>query len=141
MKVLFVCRGNVGRSQMAEAFFNSKTSNHKAVSAGTHSLNLDGRVSYAGDRIEYIAPNISRCMKDKGIDISNKISKQLCKYTSDSADLIVWITDRDSVPDYLKYREIIYWDVKDAVGTSYEKHCLVRDKIKILVDKLILDLG
>ncbi len=141
MEVLFVCRGNVGRSQMAEAFFNSRISKHKAISAGTNSLNLEGGISYAGDKIGDISSNIVRCMKDEGIDISTQISKQLCKYTTNSVDLVVWITDRESVPDYLKNKKMIYWDVEDAAGTSYEHHCFVRDKIKTLVDKLLLDLG
>ena len=35
MKVLFVCRGNVGRSQMAEAYYNFFTKSNMATSAGT----------------------------------------------------------------------------------------------------------
>ncbi|MBI2045321.1 hypothetical protein HYT23_04655 [Candidatus Pacearchaeota archaeon] len=34
MKILFVCKGNVGRSQIAEALF-SKYSQHQVMSAGT----------------------------------------------------------------------------------------------------------
>src|SRR3989344_5808999 len=41
MKILFVCRGNVGRSQMAEALF-SNYSNHKVYSAGTKVYENEG---------------------------------------------------------------------------------------------------
>ncbi len=34
MKVLFICRANVGRSQMAEAIFNKFSEGNLAVSAG-----------------------------------------------------------------------------------------------------------
>ena len=34
MKVLFICEGNMMRSQMAEAFYNSMTKSNDASSAG-----------------------------------------------------------------------------------------------------------
>lgn len=33
-KILFICSGNVGRSQIAEAFYNDFTESHNALSAG-----------------------------------------------------------------------------------------------------------
>ncbi len=37
MKILFVCWGNVGRSQMAQAYYNHFTKSNDAFSAGTDS--------------------------------------------------------------------------------------------------------
>lgn len=37
-KILFVCYGNVGRSQMAEAYYNHFTKSTKAISAGTDKI-------------------------------------------------------------------------------------------------------
>jgi protein-tyrosine-phosphatase len=34
MKVLFICKGNVGRSQMAEAFYNKLSKNEEVFSTG-----------------------------------------------------------------------------------------------------------
>ena len=42
MKVLFVCLANVGRSQMAEAFFN-RLSRHQAGSAGSRVSAQEGQ--------------------------------------------------------------------------------------------------
>ena len=42
MKVLFVCVANVGRSQMAEAFFN-RISAHEATSAGSQVGDKEGQ--------------------------------------------------------------------------------------------------
>ena len=42
MKILFVCKGNVGRSQMATALFN-KMSKIKASSAGTNVKEDEGQ--------------------------------------------------------------------------------------------------
>ena len=44
MKVLFVCKSNIGRSQMAEAFFNKFSKNHKAISAGISTENHAGKM-------------------------------------------------------------------------------------------------
>ncbi len=42
MKVLFVCVANVGRSQMAEAFFN-RLSDHQATSTGSRVGHKEGQ--------------------------------------------------------------------------------------------------
>ena len=34
-EVLFICQGNVGRSQMAEGFYNHHRGENQAISAGT----------------------------------------------------------------------------------------------------------
>lgn len=61
--VLFVCVGNSGRSQMAEAFFNAKAlEGFYAISAGTKSE-------------KEVNPLVVEVMKEKGIDISSKKPK------------------------------------------------------------------
>lgn len=42
LDVLFVCRANLGRSQMAQAMFN-RLSKHQSTSAGTMVLEMDGQ--------------------------------------------------------------------------------------------------
>ncbi len=95
MKVLFVCRGNVGRSQMAEAFFNHYSRNHSATSAGINGL------KYSQRRIGDLSEEAVRCMQEKGIDISGKTPRQLTREVADESELVVWIADRNAVPDYL----------------------------------------
>ena len=57
MKVLFICKANVGRSQMAEAIFNNFTMGKaSAISAGVDPG------SYEGKMIEEVGPNVAACM-------------------------------------------------------------------------------
>lgn len=65
-KILFVCYGNVGRSQMAEAYYNHFTKSTKVISAGTDPTTS---ARYSKPSLEII-----KVMKEEGIDISkNKV--------------------------------------------------------------------
>ncbi len=62
--VLFICEGNVGRSQMAEGLFNHFSLSNKAISAGVIDI---------GSKYNYLPrEDIVKAMKEKGIDISNQ---------------------------------------------------------------------
>jgi arsenate reductase len=64
-KVLFICVGNAGRSQMAEAFFNHLASEKaQAFSVGTNPASI-------------VDPVVIELMKEVGIDISDKHPKNL----------------------------------------------------------------
>jgi protein-tyrosine-phosphatase len=135
MNVLFVCYGNVGRSQIAEAFFNSATEKHTAMSAGVIGEDL----SYGVLGMDF-GENIVRCMDEKGFDLRGNKPKGLHPRITEKSDLIIWMAPKEDVPTYLNNAKIIYWDVQDPGNASHEICCEVRDKIKNLVDKLIGDL-
>ena len=60
--MLFICKFNVGRSQMAEAIFDS-LANGKATA---NSAGVD-HGSYEGKRIAAVGPNVAMCIKDRKI--------------------------------------------------------------------------
>ena len=70
MKVLFVCVANVGRSQMAEAFFNL-LSEHHGESAGTMADEILARHAVPTNRLADCPPMgqmTLRCMReDEGL--------------------------------------------------------------------------
>ena len=68
MKVLFVCKGNVGRSQMAEAFYEKYSKNKNVKSAGYDPGYWVGRNL---DMTKYVKV----CMNEENINVRNKISK------------------------------------------------------------------
>jgi protein-tyrosine-phosphatase len=66
MKILFVCEGNMMRSQMAEAFYNSLTNSNDATSAGAIAETKD-----------HISKRAIEAMADIGIDATSLKPKQL----------------------------------------------------------------
>ena len=134
MKVLFVCKSNVGRSQMAEAFFNKLSKKNIGSSAGISEL-------FSGKKLENIAGKIIKWMKEEEINISEKFPKQLTKSIANNSDLVVWIAPEEKIPEYLLNKNIIFWNVKDAGGKTYKFHCFTKDKIKKLVKELVKKIG
>ncbi|MBN2100022.1 MAG: arsenate reductase ArsC, partial [Dehalococcoidia bacterium] len=75
--VLFVCVGNSGRSQMAEAFFNQAAGGKaRAISAGTNPASA-------------VDPKTIEVMREVGIDISAAKPKALTMDMLDQADRVV----------------------------------------------------
>lgn len=134
MKVLFVCRTNIGRSQVAEAFYNEFSKKHTATSAGTQT-NEDGMPL----GILRGANEIVSCMKNEyGLDVTNKNVKFLQMKMLESADLVIVMAERETLPDYLrKFSKVIYWDVEDPTGKPYQEACFIIEQIKRKVEELV----
>ena len=137
MKVLFICKANVGRSQMAEAIFDSlakgkATANSAGVDPG----------SYEGKRIAVVGPNVIACMKDIKLDVSDKVSKKLAKDMSNGADVVVSMVSKDMLPSYLQSSaKLVLWDIKDPKFMDYAGHVAIRDQIYKKVKKLVKELN
>jgi arsenate reductase len=127
--ILFVCVGNSGRSQMAEAFFNHfSTGRLVAMSAGTRPA---ASVSHAA-----IA-----AMAELGIDISAQRPKPLTEQMIQQADrIIVMGCDvMESCP--AGFRPSEDWGLEDTQGQPLEKVRLIRDQIRERVLTLLTELG
>lgn len=143
MNVLFVCRGNVGRSQIAEAFFKQLTENkHSAISAGTEALgskgeNLDGMLLRERESSKYVI----ECMKEVGIDISDNFINRLTTEMVKNADRIFVMVKPDTTPEFLKENsKVIYWDIKDPDEQPLEYYRRIRDQIKDFIEESIKDI-
>ena len=137
IKVLFICKGNVGRSQMAEAIFNSLASN-KAIAT---SAGVDPG-SYEGKRISEAGPNVTACMKDIGLNVSDKVSKKLTKDMYNSADVIVSMVNKDVLPSHLQSSaKLVLWDITDPKSMDYAGHVAIRDRIYKKVKGLVKELN
>jgi protein-tyrosine-phosphatase len=134
MKILFVCRANVGRSQIAEAFFNRLSKKNTGFSAGTHAG------IYQGKPVKEFDP-VMRCMAELGYDLSEKVSKQITPKMAKEADKIIVLNDKADMPSYVELSKVELWDVEDGKDRSYEFHCRMRDKIKVLVEELVREIG
>jgi len=125
--ILFICKGNSGRSQMAEVFFNSLSKTGKAISAGT---NPD----------KEIHPWTIQVMKEIGIDVSQQKPKLLTDRLMKKANRII-VMDSDllkNIPfEYLSKLES--WQIEKLLGKPIEQIRKIRDQIKKRVEQLVKD--
>ncbi|MGV8172282.1 MAG: low molecular weight phosphatase family protein [Candidatus Woesearchaeota archaeon] len=129
-KILFVCYGNIARSQMAAAYYNKYTNSGNASSAG---------VSYdAGITHKYPTPDIVKIMLEDGVDISKSVVKGITKKMVDDADRIIIMCDLDDCPRYvLSSEKVKHVPTADPYSVSIEYARSVRDDIKRMVLGLI----
>jgi len=125
--VLFVCVGNSGRSQMAEAFFNRLSKTWKAISAGTKPD-------------EKITPYTVLVMKEVGLELGKRRPKLLTQEMMQRADRIVALgCGTDVFPsDYLA--KVEDWKTEELYGKPIEKVRDIRDDIEKKVKSLIVEL-
>ena len=123
--VLFVCVGNAGRSQMAEAFFNHLAQGKaQAISAGTSPA-------------QEIDPKVVQLMQEVDIDVSHHKPKLLTSDMLNQADLIV--TMGCGVEDLCPatFAETQDWGLNDPKGKPIDEIRKIRDEIRTKVIKLI----
>ena len=118
--VLFVCIGNAGRSQMAQAF---------AEQAG-----LEARS--AGSRAEtHLHPEVVEAMREIGIDLEGRVPHQLANEDVEWADVVVTMGCGDACP-VLPGKRYVDWNLQDPAGMPIEVVRQIRDKIAGLVEEL-----
>ncbi|MBI4895619.1 MAG: low molecular weight phosphatase family protein [Candidatus Aenigmarchaeota archaeon] len=130
MKILFICRGNVGRSQMAEAFYNHYTKSINAFSAGVtkKALELYPKMDHT----------ICKIMKEKDIDVSRQRVKLLTRKMVAEADEIFAMCQISHLPNYLsKSKKVKYWKIKDPVKMNLADTRKIRNKIDRRIKSLI----
>ena len=132
MKILFVCRANVGRSQMAEVIFNKLSKKHKAISSGVNPEKWEGKTLR---ETKYVLPSL----KEIDINADENVSKKIKKEMVDDSDKIIVIgVDKETWPDYLKNsNKVEYWNVEDPAHGDMEKNRMVRNQIEEKVKELI----
>lgn len=136
MKVLFVCEGNVGRSQMATAIFKHMTNgSHVVFSAGTKVIR-DGDRSREGTRLGDTvgAEHVLTVLQEIGINASGFTRTQVTQELVEASDIAVVMTGKEAVPEYLKSSpKVIFWEVPDPFQKSLE---FTRD-IRNLITELL----
>ena len=119
-RVLFVCIGNQGRSQMAHAFY--ERAGGEARSAG----------SRAGDKVH---PEVVDVMREVGIDLEGRVPHQLAQEDVEWADLVVTMGCGDACP-VLPGKQYLDWNLQDPMGLPVDRVREIRDEIAGLVDEL-----
>ena len=115
--ILFVCKGNSGRSQIAEAFFNTFSKNTKSISAGI-------------EPDKEIHPWTIKVMEEVGIDVKKQKPKKLTENLLKKADKII-VMDSDLIEKIPKNFLIKTenWEIDKLLGKTFEEVKEIRDKI------------
>ena len=126
--VLFVCVGNSGRSQMAEAFFNQLANGKaRAISAGTNPA-------------ANVEPTVVKVIKELGIDISGNKPKPLTPEMIDQANLVITMGCGAEAACPASWVETRDWGLEDPKDKPIEKVRQIRDEIKARVINLLQEI-
>lgn len=134
MKVIFLCRGNTGRSTFAEGLYKKLTGNTDVMSAGTQ---LSGPPETLESRLPATRYVID-VMAEENVDVSNYARKSVTPEMVNEADLVINMAEPETVPEFVgDHPEVITWTIKDPKGTSLELHRQIKNKIKEKIIGLI----
>lgn len=128
---MFVCAENAGRSQMAEAFFNTLATNTNfiAESAGTLPATT-------------INPVVVTVMKEKGIDIAANTPKMFNPDTAAQYKRLIsfgCLVKSTFTPDLQE--KIEEWEIPDPKEKDVAQVREIRDAIEKKVRQLLIEIG
>lgn len=122
MNILFVCHGNVQRSQMAQGYYNHFTKTTDATSAG-----VDPKTPAKWSAPH---PETIELMAKEGVDVSHHPVRLVTPQMVDQADIVYLITDVD-VPDFLlQSPKVIQWDIEDPYEEPIEVVKRIQQEVK-----------
>ena len=143
MKVLFICYANVGRSQVAHAYFE-KLSKHDCESAGI-AVNERIAAMKLGSRKLKDNPNQSSLRyirRELGKEIGEKEKQQLVPEMINTADIVIVIAEKERWPGYLKECDkVLFWDIQDPVDMAHESANEVYRQVQRRVEQLVVEIG
>ncbi len=124
-RVMFVCKKNSARSQMAEGF---------AKHLGTGKI----EVTSSGLEASTVRPEAIATMKDAGIDITNQTSKALSEFKAEDFDVVISLCGCGvNLPPEWVTREVFQdWQLDDPAEQP-EIFPRVRDEVRDRVTKLV----
>ncbi|MBD2430039.1 MULTISPECIES: arsenate reductase, glutathione/glutaredoxin type [Fischerella] len=129
-KIMFVCKKNSRRSQMAEGFTRTLGQGKVAVTS-------------SGLEASHVDPITVQIMSEIGIDISNQTSKPLSDFNPEDYDAVISLCGCGvNLPEDWVTREIFEdWQLEDPEGGSIDTFRRVRDQVKERVVKLLAELS
>ena len=121
MRLYFVCVGNAGRSQMAEAF--ATEAGHEARSAGSRPE-------------AQLHPEVVDAMRELGIDLSGRIPKGITDEDVEWADVVVTMGCGEDACPVLPGKRYIDWQIRDPIGLPLAEVRVIRDDIRRRIEEL-----
>ena len=128
MNILFICNGNVARSQEAALYFNTlEVGLDNARSAGVNPI--------IGKPIE---PLVIQVLAEDGISMEGCYRKQLTPEMVATAGRVISFMEIEKLPDFARsHRDISFWNVPDPRHQDINFHRQVRDAVKERVKNLL----
>jgi protein-tyrosine-phosphatase len=134
MKILFLCRHNLGRSQMARALHNSFSGTNDAISAGTRA-NTYPEKTLGGFSEETRAMKV---MREIGLDLADAPRQQITPDLAQNIDQIVSFLLLDELPEWLRNDpRIQIWQIVNYPAPDFAAVRRQRDEIADKVHKMI----
>ena len=129
-RVIFVCRQNSRRSQMAHGLLEARDSSWLAV----FSAGLDGAGGLAAEAITV--------MEEQGIDLRNQSSNALKEYQPELFSAVIVLCGcLPELPPAWQQRPLVEdWDIPDPIAGDLESHRRARDLITGRIDNLLQQL-
>jgi len=119
-RAYFVCIGNAGRSQMAQALYERLGG--EARSAGSHPENE-------------LHPEVIEVMRELGVDLSDRRPRGIEQDDVEWADVVVTMGCGDACP-VLPGKSYLDWNLPDPIGRPVEEVRGLRDDIQRRVEAL-----
>jgi len=126
-EVLFVCVHNAGRSQMAAALLDNRSSGRVRVrSAGSQPA-------------AQLNPAVVEAMAEVGLDISREFPKPLTDDALHAADVVITMGCGDACP-FFPGKRYLDWELEDPAGKPLSTVRRIRDEIDGRVGSLLTEL-
>lgn len=120
-RAYFVCVGNAGRSQMAQALYER----------------LGGEARSAGSRPEReLHPEVVEALAEVGIDASDRRPKPIDASDVEWADVVVTMGCGEDACPVLPGKRYVDWNLPDPAGRPVDEVRVLRDEIDRLVAEL-----
>jgi protein-tyrosine-phosphatase len=134
MKTLFVCKHNLGRSQMARALYNNLTGTDDATSAGTVADMYKEKIM--GDFDE--ETRAMKAMRGIGLDLTDAPRKQLTPKLVQNIEQIISFVPRTDLPQWLQNdTRVVIWHLKNYPAPDFATVQRQRDEIATKVRNLV----
>jgi len=119
-RAFFICIGNAGRSQMAQAFYER----------------LGGEARSAGSRPEdELHPEVVEAMHEIGLDLTGRTPKGIAQEDVEWAEVVVSMGCGDACP-VLPGKRYVDWNLTDPAGAPPDDVRRIRDEIELRVTEL-----